>query len=784
MRAKIFLLVMTVAVQWVLAGERMRQSFDFGWQFRLGDVTAPNEPDSQSVDSGYQPVRLPHDWSTGFEFNEQAGPESGYLDGGIGWYRKGFKIPASYKGKRVSLVFDGIYHKASIYINGTKVAYHRYGYTSFEVNLTPYLNYGGDNVIAVRVDHSEKSRWYTGSGIYRHVWLLVTNPVHVKNWGTFVTTPEINYDSATVRCVTSVENNSSAPAYVEVKQYIIDNNGKKKKGPVAVANLRIGADTVTDIAQTFALEAPALWDLDNPNIYTLETVISRKGKTVDTYRTRFGVRSIKFDSEKGFFLNGKNIKMKGMCLHQDVGCFGTAVPDRAYERRLEILKEFGTNAIRCSHNPPSPEFLNLCDSIGFLVIDEAFDKWKSGYYEQFFDSCWKEDISDMIIRDRNHPSIVLWSIGNELAEAGRKDDVGVHRASMLNDFVHNLDSTRPTMLALAPYYQDKFAGVTDVTGYNYSELSLIEDKKKHPERIGLISESYPYYSGLRPYEARDYSERNPWNFVIENDFIVGSFMWAGAAYIGESMGWPSKGWSAAPFDLSMDEHPRGGYFRAMWNDKPFVGMAVVDYGIDEDPGKDHWQAPPMVHDWTFPYTDSRVLPIHTPSNCEEVVLIDPRGKKYGPRRPKDYLNNTIIWNQPYRPGTVTCIGYNGGKEVFRDSITTSALKASKYTISADRSEIRADGQDVVFVNLQLYDENDRPIRIDDRKVSVSVSGEGRLIGMNSGEMRRNEPLTSHELPTYFGRCQIVVQASRAAGQIEIIVDVEGLPSRTLVIKSI
>lgn len=768
----IILFLFTGTIGW--SAERIRQNFDFDWQFRLGE---------QGI---YKPVQLPHDWSIELDFNEEVGPESGYLPGGIGYYKKDFNVPASYKGKRVSIVFDGIYHKATIYLNGQEVDYHRYGYTSFETDLTPYLKYEGKNTLSVKVDHSEKSRWYTGSGIYRHVWMQVTNPIHVKMWGTYITTPRVSAESAIVSCVTTVANTSALTGEIEIMQRIVDAQGNllKINGKQYAARTEVvmPENGTKDIAQSFTLSNPQLWNLEKPYLYRLETILKQKGKVIDRYTTRFGVRTIGFDKDKGFFLNGKNIKMKGACLHQDAGCLGVAVPNRSYERRLTILKEFGANAIRCSHNPPSPEFLNYCDSIGFLVVDEAFDKWKSGYYEQFFDECWQQDIRDMIVRDRNHPSIVLWSIGNELAEATRKDNVGVERATLLRDFVHKLEPTRPTMLALAPAYQDKFASVTDVVGYNYSELSYIEDKKKHPERIGLISESYPYYSGLRPYEARDYSPKNPWNYVMENDYFCGSFVWAGVDYIGESMGWPSKGWAATLFDMCMDEKPRAAYLRAMWTDKPVLKMAVVDYSIDEDPGKDHWQTPPMVHDWTFPYTDSRVLPIHTPSNCDEVVLIDPRGKKYGPRKPKDYLNNTIIWNQPYRPGKVVAIGYKDGKEVCRDSIQTSKIKAACFTLTPDKTVLQADGQDLAFIALQLFDENGVPVRINDRVVNATVEGTGKLLGIDSGEMRRAYRFNSHELPTYQGRCMLVIQAGRSKGMMSVKVCVEGLPEQTITIK--
>lgn len=756
-----------------MAASRIRQNFDFDWQFRLGESGT------------FRDVQLPHDWSRELEFDRAAGEESGFLHGGVGYYQKDFAVPVGYKGKRVSIVFDGIYHKATIYLNGEQIDYHRYGYTSFETDLTPHLRYGQENRLEVKVDRAEISRWYTGSGIYRHVWLQVTDPIHVKMWGTYVTTPVITESKAIVKIVTTVNNPAKEHATITVQQRVLDDKGKiiKLNGKEIASQTIIKTDgeVSTDVTQSFAIEQPLLWDIDSPYRYTVETILKKGSKTIDTYRTPFGIRSIRFDKDQGFFLNGRHLKLQGMCLHQDAGCLGVAVPDRSYERRLTILKEFGTNAIRCSHNPPSPEFLNYCDSLGFLVIDEAFDKWRSGYYKEFFDTDWQRDIHDMIVRDRNHPSIILWSIGNELQEASDKGETGVERAGMLQDYVHQLEPSRPVILSVQQGFEDKFASVTDVIGYNYMEHRMILDKKKYPDRICMITEAFPYYSGLREYEVRDYTEKNPWNYVIDNQFVLGSFLWAGVDYIGESSGWPSKGWPSCPFDMCMTEKPRAGYFRAMWNTVPHVGLYVIDYNLNEDPGKDHWQAPGMIHDWTFPYTDARVLQLQTPSNCDEVILIDAKGKRYGPRKPKDYLNNTIIWNQPYRPGKVVVIGYKNGLEVCRDSIQTSKEKASCFTLKADREILKADGQDLSHISLALYDDKGIPVRIDDRNITVSVEGCGRLMGIDSGEMRREERFNSHTLPTYMGCAQIVIQSGRNKGEIKVNVNVEGLGSQNHII---
>lgn len=765
---KLAAVLITLLCSASLSAGRIRQSFDFDWQFRLGETAE------------YQEVQLPHDWGVTLDFVQSAGRASGYLPGGIGWYRKEFTVPASYKGKRVSIVFDGIYHNASIFLNDKQVGYHQYGYTSFEVDLSSSLVYGQKNVLTVKVDRSEVSRWYTGAGIYRHAWLQVVEPVHVKMWGTYVTTPSITDREATVNVTTTVENNSDRPAKVEVIQRLLGNDGQVLQKTAVRTTLEL--DTLADVKQAFTISQPQRWGLDNPYRYCLETIIKKGGKTVDSYRTRFGVRTVRFDKEKGFFLNDENLKLQGMCLHHDAGCMGTAVPDRSYERRLTILKEFGTNAIRCSHNPPAPEFLDYCDSLGLLVIDEAFDKWTSGYYGKYFNESWRKDLGDMIVRDRNHPSIILWSIGNEVREAGLKTDEGVERARMMQDFVHQLEPSRLVMLAVQPNHEQKFASVTDVIGYNYVEPAMIEGKKQFPERICLVSESYPYYSAVRPDASRDYSEKNPWNYVMEHDFICGSFMWTGIDYIGESSGWPSKGWPSAPFDMCMYEKPRAAYFRAVWNKEPVLKMHVLDYNLDEDPGKDHWQAPGMVHDWTFPYSDQRVLQIRTVSNCDEVVLIDTKQKKYGPRKPGDYLNNTIVWNQPYRPGKIVAIGYRNGVEVCRDSIETSKKKAVSYALLPDKKELKADGQDLSHISLSLYDENGKPVCMDDRMVTVTVEGAGRLMGIDSGEMRRKLRFNSPTLPTYQGRCQIVVQAGRSKGALKTVVKVDGMETQVVEIK--
>lgn len=482
----------------------------------------------------FRNVQIPHDWSSELPFEPEMGGSAGYLAGGQGIYVKDFRLPASaYRQKKVRLHFDGVYHRATVWVNGQRAGYHVYGYTGFGYDITPFLLSDGPNRIVVHVNREEQSRWYTGSGIYRHVWLDVTGPTHIKTDGVFVTTA----DDGTVNIMTEID---TADADRD-KRFIITN-------------------TILDTDGRTVNKVSEKWDTERPYLYTLVTRLKNsKGKVIDEVRTRFGFRDIRFDADKGFFLNGKNMKLKGMCLHQDCGSLGTAVPEEYWERRLKALKGIGCNAIRCSHNPPSTEFLDICDSLGLLVIDEAFDKWKSGYYAPFFDDCAARDIADMVIRDRNHPSVIVWSIGNEVSEAWKSDNEGIDKARMLNDIVKSLDPGRPTLVACQQGFQDKFGEVTDLVGYNYLEPRMIADHRRRPHRKMMVTEAFVYYSGLREDLVRDFVEENPWHFAEENDFIAGSFVWAGVDYLGESSPWPAKGWCSCPFDMTLKERPQAAY---------------------------------------------------------------------------------------------------------------------------------------------------------------------------------------------------------------------------------
>lgn len=748
---------------------RIKENFDFDWKFLLNDQ--PVYAEKSCNDATWETVQLPHDWNIKQNFDMKAGGAAAYLPEGIGWYRKTFKIPSSYKGKQVSILFDGIFQQSDVYINGKHLGFRPYGFCSIEYDLTPHLLFNEDNVISVRVNTTGgRPRWYAGAGIYRHTWLQIVNPVHVATYGTYVTTPLVSKEKADLQIITTLNNMSQQEQVVTVIQQVLDTTTGKQITQSNKNSLTIPAKQSIDLKQSFSVNNPQLWTIENPTMYQMRTVVKIGAKITDTYLTDFGIRTCKFDPDKGFLLNDQSIKLKGMCLHQDAGCMGVAVPDRSYERRLEILKEYGCNAIRCSHNQPSPEFLNMCDRMGFIVIDEAFDKWRSGYYEKYFDQWWQKDLENMLLRDRNHPSIVLWSIGNEVGEAWKSGNVGIERAKMLQDFVHQLESSRPVTLAAQNNHKEEFASVPDVIGYNYLEARMISDKKKYPKRICLVSEELPYFSGEEG-NLRSYTPYNPWNIVAKNDFIAGGFIWSGVDYLGEA-GWPSKGWPNGLFDICMFEKPRAAYHRAMWNSEPMVRIAVVDPSLDIDHGRDLWQWPNMAAHWNLPnHYQGLVMEIRTTTNCEKVEMFL-NDKSMGIQRTADFPNNTIIWNLPYRPGTIKAIGYNNDQKVAQYQLATSK-EATTAVLTPDRTELKADGQDLSHIAIHLTDIDGNPVQTDDRMISVSIEGEGKFLGIDNGDLRRENSFSGNQLKTYFGKALAVIQSTRKPGKIYVHIQMEG-----------
>ena len=474
------------------------QLFDHDWKFFLGDD--PKAGTSDFKDNTWRNVVLPHDWSIEGNFSpvNPMGKDGGYLPAGIGWYRKTFTVPADWKGKSISVYFGGVYMSSEVFINGKSLGVYPYGYSSFSYDLTPYLTYGKENTIAVRVDNSKQvnSRWYSGSGIYRHVWLTMTNNVHVARWGTAIATPKVSAKEATVEVSTVVKNETDKPQHVRVKAELLTANGKKAGN--GYIDIDVAAASEKEVKQTIRVTKPNLWTPENPNLYNCQIQVISGNNVVDNVTTKFGIRSIEFTAQNGFKLNGITVKINGGCVHHDNGCLGAAAYDRAEERKVELLKAAGFNLVRTSHNPPSEAFLDACDRLGLLVIDESFDGWRTKKtefdYSLYFDKWWEKDIAAMVKRDRNHPSIIMWSTGNEVIE--RKEPQAVETAKMLANGVRKYDTTRPVTSAMTAWDKDweifdPLMAAHDVAGYNYQLHHAIEDHKRVPSRIIMQTESFP-----------------------------------------------------------------------------------------------------------------------------------------------------------------------------------------------------------------------------------------------------------------------------------------------------
>ncbi len=775
----------------------MRQvmKFDYDWKFNLGDIE--NGWSESIYDSDWRLLNLPHDWAIELQATEQCvgSTANGFFPGGIGWYRKSFDVPAESSSKSVSICFDGVYHNSDVYINGHHLGNRPYGYVSFSYDLTPYLNYGGVNNIAVRVDHSDvpTSRWYSGSGIYRHVWLTTTEKLHVALWGTYATTPGISAESASVRVQTSVVNEHDMSKHCILSTSILDASGEAISSSEKVLDIPSGETFKFD--QTLEVANPKLWSVELPTMYSVKTEVRDNGKVVDIYTTPFGIREVCFDSHKGFLLNGVSMKMKGICMHHDGGCLGAAVPERTWERRFEVLKEMGCNAIRTSHNPVAPELLDLCDRMGFLVIDEAFDKWKSGYYEKYFDQWWKTDLDSMLRRDRNHPSVVLWSVGNEVVEQGSPEGTAILK--MLIDYVHETEPSRLATYASHPGRDESncvnsngFSELEDVVSYNYQEQWYEKDREQYPDRIMVGTETYPYYRGRTDYKAStklfnpycDYAATNPWYDVVEHDYVVGQFIWTGIDYLGESAGWPSKGWPDAPIDTCGFLKARAGFLRCVWNEKPAVHIGVLSDTLDIDRGQIGWGWPKMAHHWNFPECFGRLIRVETMTNCESVELLL-NGDSLGTRDTAGNPNNTIPWTVPYVSGSLKAIGKNNGQVVSVDEIITATEPAS-ISVTPDRTIIKADAQDISNLVIDLLDANGVLVPDSDRLVTIEIVGPGTVAGMDNGDLRCLEPYKTNQHSTQWGKCLVVVQSTRESGKIQVTVKVEELPDVLVEIESV
>jgi len=780
---------------WAVPPEtRQHLLMDYNWKFIQSDVNGAEKPDFD--DAKWRTLHLPHDWSIEGEFKEDATTQGsgGYLPAGIGWYRKQFIVSEIKKNQQFSIEFDGVYMNSDVWINGQHLGKHVYGYTGFRYDLTPFLK-KGKNTIAVRVDNSLQlsSRWYTGSGIYRHVWLSITNPVHVAHWGTHITTPQVDSTSATVLIRTSVENNFTNPTKMILRSVVIDGSGKviaTVETPVSIS-----ASGKEAIEQTLKVSTPLLWSIENPALYTLKSYLLEGKKEVDNFSSTFGIRKIEYDKDNGFLLNGKHVKMNGVCLHHDAGCLGAAVPEQAWVRRLQVLKEMGCNAIRTSHNPPDPAFLDLCDKMGFLVMDEAFDEWiarkapEFGYHK-YFEANWKSDLISMIQRDRNHPSIVIWSAGNEVPDQVKEN--GSETLRKLMEVFHKEDPTRPVTQA-----NDRIAAgdgpaklpfleMQDIVGYNYvdrwlerRELYYSIDRHDHPnwKMIGTENGSVRGIRGQYSIET-DQSESRPgrtndyrknmiqaeqlWKFTAVNDYVIGDFMWTGIDYLGEAR-WPNKSSSSGEIDLC--GFPKDGYYfyQSQWTKKPMVHL--------------------FPH-WNWKGHEGQVISVIAYSNCDSVELFL-NGKSYGIKSAifpqqghatgwntyaSPYVAPTtsdlhLSWDVLYEPGTLKVIGRKGGKIVTEEIHTTS--KPASIRLSSDRNEIDADAHDIAQVKVEIIDENGLVVPDANNLIEFKVEGEGILKGTDNGDPQDKTQMQSKLRSAFNGLALTVIQSTRKSGNIRL-----------------
>ncbi len=806
------------------------------WSFHLGDPDGAHEPGFD--DSSWRRVRVPHDWSVEHEFTqENAGGATGYLPGGVGWYRHTFTIDPQHHDRRVYINFDGVYNNTDVYINGKHLGFHPYGYSPFNYDLTEHVYRDGrPNVLAVRVDRSAylDCRWYPGSGIYRPVTLHLTHRVHVPQWGVFVTTPTVSEKRATLRIVTDLANHSDTSAGPLVRAMILGPNGR------TVAKMDTGASPISagntgQVIQELEINNPALWSPDEPNLYRLVTRVFLNGEAVDEVVTRFGIREIRYEADEGFFLNGKKTYFKGVCLHHDGGCVGAAVPKAVWRRRLAILREAGVNAIRTAHNPPSVEFLDLCDEMGFLVQDEAFDEWHNpkdkvkNYnqqeehpatvgYTRYFDEWAEQDIKAMVLRDRNHPSIVMWSIGNEIewtypnygaatgywgsdrgndadyywdeppydipelkkrfAESDHGKYVLAEDAANLARWVRDVDTSRPVTANLVIPSVGHFSGYTDVldiVGYSYRQVLYPYGRKHYPEKLIFGSENWVQW--------------HEWKAILDNPSIAGVFLWTGINYMGEARdGWPKRASASGMLDLAGFKRPGWHMFRTLWNDAPYVYMTTLPledspYELDEtgrvvrkdrhDKAKPKWGWHTTNEHYNYDSEQAVVVEAYT--NCPEAELFL-NGESLGRQKLADYMHDHLIkWLIPhYKPGRLVLKGYpEQGAEVV--TVLNTALEPAAIRAHADPAVIRADEYEAAHIIVELADAHGQPVRHDDRRVAFHVTGPARLLGVDNGAVDNLNPYQSDSVPTNHGRALAVIQSTGSTGVIRVRVSSEGLP---------
>jgi len=754
-------------ILWLLPLSLWASTFESDWRFLKADAPGAEQP--AFADSSWRTVSVPHDWAIEGPFDPQSptGQAGGFLPGGIGWYRKHFTLTPAAAARHVFVQFDGVMANSDVWINGFHLGKRPYGYVSFEYELTGHVK-AGDNVLAVRADNASQpaSRWYAGAGIYRHVRLIEKDAVHLGHWGTFVTTP----DTRTVRVASTVLNQSPAPRSVTLEIAIAGPGGKTVK-TVETAAQTVAPGQAAAFAQDIAIAMPELWSIERPALYRAIVKVRAAKTVLDEEAVTFGIREFHFDPATGFWLNGKNFKIKGECLHGDAGALGTAVPMRAWERRLEVLKQLGVNAIRTAHNPPAPEFLDLCDRMGFLVMDEMFDCWtvaKNPYdYHLYFREWSKIDTRDTVRRDRNHPSIILYSAGNEIHDTPKADLAKEILAGLVEVF-HQNDPTRPVTQALfrpnvSHDYDNGLADLLDVVGQNYRENEILAANATKPTRKIVGTENG--------------HDRGVWVALRDHAPYAGQFLWAGIDYLGEAHQWPTVFSASGDLDHTGGIKPMGYQRQSWWSDKPMVRITRRVAPAQLTPTDPGYEAAPrrgtitQFSDWTPVNTVAHEENVEVYSNCEEVELTL-NGKSLG-AKPLPADASPLTWRVPFEAGTLKAVGRNKGQVVATHELRTAG-KPARIVLASDRAKLANDWEDVAYVTATVVDENGVLAPGADPVIVFAVNGPGAVAGTDNADIANHESFQAPQRHAYQGRCLAIVRAAAESGSITVTASSAGL----------
>jgi len=771
-----------------IASARATENFDANWNFLQADTTGAET--NHFDDSTWHKLNVPHDWSIAGPFSEtnKTGGAGGFLPSGVGWYRKHFTLPETDSGKSISIEFDGVMQNSDVWINGFHLGHRPNGYVSFSYNLTGHLNFGGDNVLAVRADTSAQpaSRWYSGAGIYRHVRLVVTDPIHFLQNGIFISTPQVSETNATVKIEAAVTNYFDGTRSVilmpeqriSLEISLLDANGQIVGSSKTIPQgILLGGDA--HFSQDISLTNPQLWSLDSPNLYHAVSKIIFGEKVLDVQTNSFGIRDAHFEADTGFWLNGKNLKIKGVCLHAEGGAFGAAVPLSIWETRLTTLKALGVNAIRTAHNPPAPEFLDLCDRLGFLVMDEFFDCWTVGKnpydYHLNFDDWSKTDERDAILRDRDHPSVIIYSVGNEIHDTPQAEKAK-HILRGLVETAHATDPTRPVTQALfrpnvSHDYDDGLADLLDVVGQNYREKEILAAHTQKPSRKILGTENTHV--------------REQWVAMRDNPPYAGQFLWTGIDYLGESKHWPTIGHGSGLLDRTGAIRPLARERQSWWSAAPMVAITRRASATDlmpTDPGyggeEKHTQV--LFSDWTPKDLSPHDETVEVYSNAKEVELFL-NGQSLGVKtlnadaRPRNWLVS-------FAPGILKAVARNDGKIVATDELRTAG-KPAKIVLSTETKTLAPGFDNVAIVRAKITDADGVEIPNAKELISFNVSEPGVIAAVDNGDNVSHELFQTDSRHAFQGECAAFVKATAAGGEITLTATAAGLTDGSLTIKT-